>query len=249
MEHPERHFATRVGRFRRDLLDGLFSLLIALAIVALVACEAAGQTGVAIGTANPTADPSAALDVQSTTQGMLFPRMSASQRTAIASPVAGLLVFDTDTDEFWFHTGSAWVKLDKWQRSGLSYTRYGNVGVGTVIPSHAIDVNGDAHVSGYMRFGVDAPGIRTKTFSACTSGPGTSHNQAHGLDASKVVDVSAMWYWPNNQEYYPPEFRPDVGALTYRVNVGDTYLSVSMSSTAHPGFAGSCGLIMITYME
>lgn len=233
-----------------NALPPLRPLILGAAIIAtLCTAPAHAQSGVAIGAGTPVANPSAALDVQSQSLGMLTPRMTTAQRTAIASPVAGLLVFDTDTDEFWFHTGSAWVKLDKWQRSGLSYTRYGNVGVGTVIPSHAIDVNGDAHVSGYMRFGVDAPGIRTKTFSACTSGPGTSHNQAHGLDASKVVDVSAMWYWPNNQEYYPPEFRPDVGALTYRVNVGDTYLSVSMSSTAHPGFAGSCGLIMITYME
>ena len=33
MEHPDRHLATQIGRFKRDLRDGLFSFFIALAIM------------------------------------------------------------------------------------------------------------------------------------------------------------------------------------------------------------------------
>jgi len=51
---------------------------------------------VGIGTETP--DPSAALDVSSTTLGLLIPRMSSAERDIIINPVNGLLLFNTDTD-------------------------------------------------------------------------------------------------------------------------------------------------------
>ena len=54
------------------------------------------QNNVGIGLLTP--DPAAALDVYSLKQGMLIPRMTSVQRSAIASPLPnGLLVFDTDS--------------------------------------------------------------------------------------------------------------------------------------------------------
>ena len=68
--------------------------------------------GVAINTTSAAADASAALDVQSTTQGMLVPRMTASQRGMIATPATGLLVYQTDgTAGFYFYNGTAWTSL------------------------------------------------------------------------------------------------------------------------------------------
>ena len=57
------------------------------------------------------ADASAQLDVSATDKGMLVPRMTTAQRTLIASPAMGLLVYDTDTGSFWFHNGTAWAHL------------------------------------------------------------------------------------------------------------------------------------------
>ncbi len=66
------------------------------------------QTG--IGTLSP--DASAMLDVTSSSKGVLVSRMTTSQRTAVASPANGLLVFDTDTQTFWFFkTGSGWTQI------------------------------------------------------------------------------------------------------------------------------------------
>lgn len=82
----------------------------------LLACALAARTlpaQVVISPNNP-ANPhaSAMLDVQSTDKGMLVPRMTTAQRTAIANPAKGLLVFDTNTNTFWFYNGSAWGPVD-----------------------------------------------------------------------------------------------------------------------------------------
>src|SRR5690606_23798653 len=65
----------------------------------------------AVGVGTNTPDPSAAFEVSSTSRGMLIPRMSTAQRTAITNPATGLLVFDTNTNSFWFKGGTTWVEL------------------------------------------------------------------------------------------------------------------------------------------
>ncbi|KJD36273.1 hypothetical protein PW52_06685 [Tamlana sedimentorum] len=67
---------------------------------------------VGIGTTNPNA--SSILDIESTTQGVLTPRMTSLQRLAIVSPAEGLLVFDLDEDAFYYYDATAtnWVKLE-----------------------------------------------------------------------------------------------------------------------------------------
>ena len=68
------------------------------------------QNGVSIGN-GAAADPSSMLDVTSTSKGILVPRMTAAQRTAIVSPANGLLVYQTDaTIGFWYYNGTSWVQ-------------------------------------------------------------------------------------------------------------------------------------------
>lgn len=62
-------------------------------------------------------EASAALEVRSTTGGVLLPRMTATQGSAIASPADGLMIYVTDTNAtftsvgFWGRENGAWVKL------------------------------------------------------------------------------------------------------------------------------------------
>lgn len=54
---------------------------------------------------------SAKLEVVSTTQGFLPPRMTTTQRNAISSPAAGLQVFNTSTGQMEYYNGSSWVAM------------------------------------------------------------------------------------------------------------------------------------------
>ena len=56
-------------------------------------------------------DASAILDVASTTKGMLIPRLTTNERTAITNAATGLLVFDMDTESFWFKKSTGWKEL------------------------------------------------------------------------------------------------------------------------------------------
>lgn len=66
---------------------------------------------VAINEDGTSADPSAMLDIQSNNKGILIPRMNSIQRLAIANPANGLLVFDSNSQSFWFSNGSDWEEL------------------------------------------------------------------------------------------------------------------------------------------
>jgi hypothetical protein len=68
--------------------------------------DSSGNLG--IGT---TANASAILDAQSTTKGVRMPNMTTTQKNAIASPAAGLMVFDTTLAKLCVYSGSAWQTI------------------------------------------------------------------------------------------------------------------------------------------
>ena len=84
-----------------------------LLCAAFIAASFTSIAQVGVGTVTP--DASAALEVKSTTKGFLPPRMTASQRDAIATPGAGLIIFCTDCaygeGELQIKLSSAWKNL------------------------------------------------------------------------------------------------------------------------------------------
>jgi hypothetical protein len=57
------------------------------------------------------ASASARLQVDSTTQGFLPPRMTTTQKNAIATPATGLVLYDTTTNKLCCYNGSTWNDL------------------------------------------------------------------------------------------------------------------------------------------
>ncbi len=81
-----------------------FLLLLLFAIVTV----AVNAQNIGINNTGATPDPSAALDVVSTTAGFVMPRMTTTQRLAIASPIAGLEVYDLSLKGHYTFDGTKW---------------------------------------------------------------------------------------------------------------------------------------------
>lgn len=65
--------------------------------------DSAGNVGI-----GGTANANALLDVSSTTKAFMPPRMTTTQKNAIASPTAGMVVYDTTLNKLSVYTGAAW---------------------------------------------------------------------------------------------------------------------------------------------
>jgi len=90
-------------------------------------------------------NPNAILDVKSGNKGVLIPRMGSAARKLIP-PTQGLLVFDTTSHSFWYHTGTQWQSIatsssalsapgDPWLLNGNSGTDSTNF-LGTIDDAH-----------------------------------------------------------------------------------------------------------------
>ncbi|MCC6600071.1 MAG: immunoglobulin domain-containing protein [Crocinitomicaceae bacterium] len=82
-----------------------------LALIAwiLSAFTAVSQVGINVNGDNP--DPSSALDVSSTSKGVLISRMTQSERDNISNPAFGLLIFNTTTSCINMWIGTTWRQM------------------------------------------------------------------------------------------------------------------------------------------
>ena len=83
----------------------------------------ASHSQVGIGTTSP--DTSSMLDINSTTKGLLTPRMTTAERNAISSPADGLLVYDTTLKSFYHYNSStsSWIKIASDVSERLNFKR------------------------------------------------------------------------------------------------------------------------------
>ena len=186
---------------------------------------------VGIGTNTPNA--SAQLEVQSTSKGLLLPRLTTTQINGIADPAAGLLVFNTTTGKFLGCSGmssSGTISNTNLAGDGTWYVGLGNTNVGS--NSNIIDNGQIFPVSNAMKLSSIAirfitfnggPGnIKISIYSGNTPGSGT-------LLGSKVQSVSntgqstftfdsPIWLIPGNYYFL-------VHAETVGINAGLGYSS------------------------
>src|SRR3989339_119580 len=110
------------------LIEKLFALALISSFLFLPII--AFSQGVAMNTDGSAADNSAILDIKSTTQGMLTPRMTLAQRALLIgsdgiaghAPAEGCLIYQTDnTPGYYYYNGTVWIPLFS-NNSGWSLT-------------------------------------------------------------------------------------------------------------------------------
>ena len=138
---------------------------------------------------NTPPDPSAMLDVQSSNKGMLIPRMTSVLRSAISSPVNGLMVYQTDdVSGVYYYNGTLWQRIGETDGSETKVTAGSNVtvtGNGTIASPYVINASGGGS-SGHYVGELFGGGI---VFWVDNTGQ-------HGLIAS-LVDISTGAAWSN----------------------------------------------------
>jgi hypothetical protein len=208
-------------------------------VAILISCATYAQVG--IGTINP--NTSAALDIESTTKGLLTPRMTAAQRIAISTPAEGLIVFQTDsTPGLYCYVNGSWSALSGGPISGSWTPAITDGGGGSI--------TGGTATGFYQRVG------NIVNFSGTISIPGgygyttieaslpISSNFTAVTDASGSVSGS---YFDNNNGVNNTNStlsgNVDVNFNTDKLNINVFYgdpanVANNMSSNVNIGFSG-----------
>jgi trimeric autotransporter adhesin len=146
--------------------------------------------GMGVNATGAPADASAILDASSTSQGVLVPRMTQSQRDAISAPATGLLIYQTDgTAGFYVYSGAAWGAVSGggssagWGLTGNAGTnastdfigitddfalkfRVNNIKAGEINQSRSsifFGENSGSNSTGYYSIGIGRAALRTST--------------------------------------------------------------------------------------
>ena len=166
---------------------------------------------VGIGTATPSA--SAKLDITSTTQGFLPPRMDSTARNAIASPAEGLTIYNTTIKAFQVYNGTAWFStvhfIGESYGGGIVFYVYDN-GQHGLIAATADQSTGIQWYNGIVRYtgttgdGLNAGAMNTALIVATQLADNQTGNFAAKVCADYSVTVGGTtygdWYLPSKHE-------------------------------------------------
>ncbi|MFC5282708.1 hypothetical protein [Pedobacter alpinus] len=159
------------------------------------------QGSVGIGTQTPNA--SAALDVVSTNKGLLTPRLTTTQRDAIAAPANGLLIYNTGTLKFNYWNGTTWIEIG----AGVEWFTGQGVPPGSTSPTQTIGKLNDLYLD------ISTGDIYQQELSSLNPLVLAWRRLVIGKRSEKIEVSSAGFSIPANSSS-PPQTFPFAGALT-----------------------------------
>ena len=180
-------------------------------------------------------------------KGILVPRLTTTQRLAISTSSPsddGLLVYDTDTQTFWYWNGSNWIEISDKQQLSLSGTTLsisgGNsVNLSSAITSTAWSLTGNSGTTAGTNFLGTTDNVslsfktnnteRMRILNTGNVGIGTT-SPSERLDVSGNIKASDIVYW--GTDGIRTEVRDDAGAYGPGIRSG-FYQTASPSPAAN----------------
>jgi hypothetical protein len=115
--------------------------IIFLLAITLAFLQKTTAQNIGINATGASPNESAILDISSTSKGLLIPRMTAAEKTAIALPATGLMIYQTDAPAgFCYFDGTNWNAVTTAAPGSINF-RY------TASTSQAINANQDTRVN------------------------------------------------------------------------------------------------------
>jgi hypothetical protein len=192
-----------------------------------------------VGINNENPDASAALDITSTTKGLLPPRMTTTDRDAIGSAAKGLIVFNTTLNMLQINEGDVttaiWVSLSSADThaigdsfgGGIVFYVWDNGNHGLIVAKDEIGSLGPANFTSTS--GVIWSKNTTTTYGAYRSGLGGGDANTNLMISKTTTDGASQWY--NYAQNSTADFYSAYLAQQYRrvlqaneVRYGDWYL-------------------------
>ena len=166
------------------------NLVLLIALLSLV-WQAAAQVSISFD--NSASDPSAMLEIKSTSKGLLPPRMSQEELSLITNPANGLIVFCTTDNKLYMYLTSLGLWKEILMGTGFIQPQVG-CGATMLINHIAGDVAPVNKVTSYGTV-TGIPGEPLKCI--LTSNLGSDHQAVAMNDAT---EASAGWYWQFNRK-------------------------------------------------
>jgi hypothetical protein len=230
---------------KNKILKKMKTNLLFLALV-LFAKTVSAQVSITTNGAAPHA--SAMLDISSINKGLLLPRMTTAQRTAIAAPAIGLMVFDNNSNSNWLFTASGWSNTSqagggftlpysqavnlagnvfKIENTGSAETMtLGNLGSGAGLNVYTVDGAG-ININASNNFGMIANSYASSAIYAYNN---NDANSLATIRASNTGAGSAIFATADNA-------KPAIDAE----NTNNLGTAIKGNSTNHNGILGISG--------
>ncbi len=192
-------------------------LLLFLTTIILAAFSLNAQ--VRINNDGSQAEVSAILDLKSTNKGFLPPRMTTSQREAIASPAAGLMIYNTDVQNLQAFNGTYWAYTDG---SSCALAAPGAISGSPVVienepnktysidavpnatsyewtvPSEATITAGQGTTTVTVDFGTETGNVSVRAINGCGAGEYNSLPITYGLYIGGYYQGGVIFYLDGN---------------------------------------------------
>jgi hypothetical protein len=148
----------------------------------------ASTTQLSVGTSTP--DASALFQLESTSKGFLAPRMTQVQRDAINNPASGLMVYNTDTNQYNVYNGSIWGSVGSGGGSGGGGVNSGITGAFGYYQSSAATISPQSTLffkNGMVGVGTNTPSALLQVVSSSTTLPILSISSSSGSSFLTVL--------------------------------------------------------------